>query len=148
MLNMMMMMMMMMVMMMMMMMSPEDKVWFEGTWYKDDLRQIGIEEERLNTSSCVEIPEMIEITPVGIRSAAGCEFPTEHITANVTPIPPGAVRLLSHKVVRFGKRALAPIQQHGLCEWSGNWVDMNEPYVHKSPCEGDLARDRRSKDAA
>ena len=67
--------------------SPEDGCRFEGIWLKEDLIQLGIPAEILNTKSCIDLPIVMEATPVGIRAHSGTEFEQDLESSNVTWIP-------------------------------------------------------------
>ena len=54
--------------------SAKDKCRFEGIWLIEDLLQLGVPIELLKTKACVELPTVMEATPVGIRAHSGAEF--------------------------------------------------------------------------
>ena len=72
-------------------MTEEDKTRMEAIRYKEDLKQLGIEERLLDTETCVRLPIVIEATPVGIRAVGGTELTltscrlTSHIFPTTRP---------------------------------------------------------------
>ena len=76
----------------------QEKVRFEVIWYRNDLKQLGIDVPE--TETCLICDAALEATPVGIRCAYGSQFYQEPDSSNVTRIPPKIAALFFTKVCR------------------------------------------------
>lgn len=92
----------------------ETKCRFEGTWFVEDLIQLGIDPKLLKTRNCVDLPIITEATPVGIRAHSGTQFKQSLKSSNVTPPPLNSLELAFHKVVRDGHGVMESIYKNGL----------------------------------